>query len=126
MRKLSLIFLFAFSSCGCTAVVKSYRLVWDTGKIASFGFGLGYNIFNTQQPKEPLNTHGKNIQSTNNNVFGPILGLEAGITGYEYSAGIKCGKSQSLSQKIPFFFPFFAPIYFVKCRNATLPMTFVT
>ena len=92
MRTLILVFLLAFSTIGHTAGMKSYRLVWDTSKIALFGMGLGYNIFNTNQPKEAIDTHGKKVRTVDDKVFGPMIDAEAGITGYEYSAGVKFGK----------------------------------
>ena len=49
MRKLIIIFLILSPTIGRTTVMNSYRLVWDTSKIASLGMGLGYNIFKTNQ-----------------------------------------------------------------------------
>ena len=100
MRKLIfiLIFLFVSPSIGSSAGMKSYRLVWDTGKIASFGYGYGYNLFIPNQYKEPPDERGRNDRSINDNVFGPVMNAEVGITGYEYSAGFKFGKIQKLSR----------------------------
>ena len=95
MHKLILVFLLVSFSIGHASVMKSYRLVWDTSKIASFGFGFGYNIFNPNQTKESLDSHGKKVQSVNDKVFGPMIDAEMGITGYEYSAGVKFGKMLS-------------------------------
>ena len=95
MRKLILVILLVSSAIGHTSVMNSYRLVWDTSKIASFGLGIGYNIFNTNQLKEPPEINGRNVRTANDNVFGPMIGAEAGITGYEYAAGVKFGKAQN-------------------------------
>jgi hypothetical protein len=78
--------------------MKTYRLVWDTSKIASFGVGFGYNIFNAEQSKVIVDQKGKKVRVSNPKVFGPIIEAELGITGYEYLAGIKFGKIQSLSK----------------------------
>ena len=96
MRKLIFVFLLVSFSSGRPSVLKSYRLVWDTSKIASFGFGFGYNIFN--QAEETLDAHGNNVRLVNDTVLGPSIDAEAGITGYEYSAGIKFGKTNSLAR----------------------------
>ncbi|MFC1569780.1 hypothetical protein ACFL4L_06060 [bacterium] len=98
MQKLILIFLLVSSSLGSAAVMKSYRLVWDTSKIASFGWGFGYNIFDTGQSKEPFSETGGNARFSNDNLFGPLIGAEVGITGYEYLAGVQLGKIQKLSK----------------------------
>ncbi len=95
MRKQILMFLLAFSTIGHTAGMNSYRLVWDTSKIASFGMGLGYNIFNTNLPKEATYTHGKKVRTVDDKVFGPMIDAEVDIAGYEYSAGVKFGKMLS-------------------------------
>ena len=92
MRKLILVILFVSPSIGSTSVMKSYRLVWDTSKMASFGMGLGYNFFNTSQSKETHDENGRKARLFNDKVFGPTIDAEVGITGYEYWAGIKFGK----------------------------------
>lgn len=92
MKKLIVVLLLSLPSISSASVMKSYRLVWDTGKIASFGMGFGYNIFNTSRPREQFEGSGRNVRLLNDNVLGPTLEAEVGITGYEYLAGIKFGK----------------------------------
>ena len=105
MRKLILVIMLLSPSLGFTSGMNSYRLVWDTGKIASFGMGIGYNFFNTRQ-SEDLKKNKTTIRKSDK-VFGPIVEAELGITGYEYSACLKAGKVQSLS-KGSYLFTFFA------------------
>ncbi|KAA3658964.1 MAG: hypothetical protein DWQ10_10015 [Calditrichaeota bacterium] len=107
MRKFILMILLVSPSIGHASVMKSYRLVWDTGKIASFGFGLGYNFFNVYPAAEQLDSLGQRNHPINKNVFGPVIDAEAGITGYEYSAGVKFGKSQNLNRNT-YLITFFA------------------
>ncbi len=98
MRKMILVFLLVSPHIGATSVIKSYRLVWDTSKIASFGLGYGYNIFNTKQSKELPEVLERNVQLTSDKVFGPIVEAEVGITGYEYLAGVRIGKILNLAK----------------------------
>jgi len=85
MRKFVFLFLLVFSSVSFAGAMKSYRLVWDTSKIASFGAGFGYNIFSDGPLEGQGNANGRY------KVFGPVVEAEVGITGYEYSAGLKVG-----------------------------------
>jgi hypothetical protein len=103
MRKLTLVLLLFASSTGYTSVMKSYRLVWDTSKVASFGMGFGYNIFTTNQAKEPLDESDRNVRFSNNNALGPMVEAEVGIAGYEYLAGVKFGKIQNLAKRTYLF-----------------------
>ena len=91
MQKQIIFLLLLITSIGHASVMNSYRLVWDTGKIATFGFGIGYNIFNTNQPHKSPDTR-------RDQIFGPTIDAEVGIAGYEYSVGIKFGKTLSSSR----------------------------
>jgi len=88
MRKFIFIFLLVISSISSAAVMRSYRLVWDTSKFASFGAGLGYSIFRPEPPDKLTIESSRDIRYK---IFGPIAEVEVGITGYEYLAGLKVG-----------------------------------
>ena len=82
----------------------SIYLTWDTGKIASTGFGYGYNLiwFTNQQFKTEPNTDQPRRMGSKK-IFGPIIGTELGLTGYEYSAGIKFGKKNANANRTYLF-----------------------
>jgi hypothetical protein len=77
--------------------------VWDTGKIASFGLGFGYTIFNTMQSGAFFDDNNSRERLFNDKLLGPIIEAEVGITGYEYSTGVKFGKIQNLQESTYLF-----------------------
>ncbi len=59
------------------------------------GMGYAYNFLNTIQPSEARDENNGEARLTDERVFGATIDAEVGITGYEYSAGVKLGKSLS-------------------------------
>ncbi|MBN1779787.1 hypothetical protein JW948_01555 [bacterium] len=103
MKKLICLFLIIWPAFVFSSGLTLYRLVWDTGKIAAFGAGAGFNFLGPG----PSDAGDGKERSADDRVLGPVIDAEIGITGYEYSAGIRFGKMQHLSSG-SFLFTVFA------------------
>ena len=95
MRMLIVTVLLVLPSISHASVMRSYRLVWDTSKIAAFGMGVGHDLFSSGQTGDTHDEHDRRAHLIDERVLGPTIDAEVGITGYECSLGVKLGKNLS-------------------------------